>query len=126
MQMTKNFALVLLAFTASLALTFAFTPSEYLNSEFISKPHHFGGIHLKKDTIDGSESIVHLPPKALFREPAHMQRLRDQYLFYKNNPDEVLEAKNDALLNCEDDGRPEFFKLVPLYIGTFTPENTTF
>jgi hypothetical protein len=134
--MTKNFSLVLLAFAASIALTSALINSEYVKFSqpdfissgvgFVSQPHPFGATHHKRHTPLGSESIVHLPENGLFSEHEHLAQLHDEQLFKLNNAEEMSEAKNDALLNCEDDGESQVFKVFPKFITTLTPETSTF
>ena len=110
-------------FVSLLCLCIASTFTKVLIEVFERVPHPFGAIHMRKVTPEGTESTVELPPKGLFSEQEHFDDLRKAFIHYNKNMDTIKAKQQDALLNCTQEGRPDYLKFFPAYVGNLNAKN---
>jgi len=122
--MKLNITLFLLVASAALISAYIQNPSGSLEDlGFQQQPHQFGAIHHKRDTPEGQESIVEFPSEGLFSKEEHYHELYDSLIYAEEHKEEYAEKTNAALIGCENNDRPDFFKWAPIYVGTVTPSN---
>jgi hypothetical protein len=86
--------------------------------------HPFGGIQYRRETAEGSESIVELPPKGLFSEEEHFEDVRKAFTYYNQNADFVKQQQQEAILNCTKQSKLSYLGFFPSYIGNLNAQNT--
>jgi hypothetical protein len=105
-----------------LCLCFAISLAEVNLNIFERVAHPFGGIHYKRETETGSESIVELPPKGLFSEREHFDSVKAAFKNYRENMDFVKKQHEDALLNCTKQKKASYLGFFPTFIGNLNAQ----